>query len=297
MSFVASCMAIFFTSCYGQPLDEPAIKRFLDSDRHYDAVVVQVAKGDGLLALGRHFGAPVVAFSTLPPTTNTLALVGSPIFSSHMPSLYTVMSDDMWLAERLYNSLLQWMESRVWRMYDTQYGSDMMRRLIGGAKDWPQFADIATADTVLLFTYAHPMLALPQPLLPNVIDVTGIQIAAKRLQPDVQQFLDGATHGVVYISLGHDRPLNELDEVFRRTLCISFSRHSQMRMMVRTRGAHVFMSHQPEDLFFAEHFNQSSVLAHKNVRLFVTQGGVLSLSGKHGAVWSVALVFFGAFVV
>lgn len=264
------------------PVDKEGITRFLNSSRRdYDVIVVQVTKGDGLLALGSHFNAPVIPFSIMPPSTSTMALVGSPIFCSYMPHLYSELTDTIHLKDRVYNSYIHWLDSIAWIWRDINYENRFIEQVFPNSAKRAKYEEIHRYIP-MVFLHSHPILTGAHAAMSNIIDVTGIQVAMHRkpLQPEVQAFLDGATEGVVYISLGEDRYFDGLHAIFQKMLIDSFDKFPNVRLMIRSKAMVKVASHKPEDVYFAAHFNQSDVLAHKNVRLFVTQGGVLSISGE-----------------
>lgn len=66
-------------------LNQPRMKDFIESDRHFDVILLDIFLDEALLGLGHRFNAPLIGISTLGACKWTTDLVGSPSPMSYVP--------------------------------------------------------------------------------------------------------------------------------------------------------------------------------------------------------------------
>ncbi|XP_049859780.1 UDP-glycosyltransferase UGT5-like [Schistocerca gregaria] len=114
----------------------------------------------------------------------------------------------------------------------------------------------------------------PRPNLPNFVELTGPHI-----QPDTkplpQEWLDGATDGVIYFSLGTNVLSSTMPPEKRRAFLDAFS---QLPQRVLWKWETDDATDLPPNVKMSKWLPQQSVLAHTNVRIFITQGGLQSFN-------------------
>ncbi|XP_046991120.1 UDP-glycosyltransferase UGT5-like [Schistocerca americana] len=132
----------------------------------------------------------------------------------------------------------------------------------------------------------------PRPHLPNIIEITGIHVATeqKPLPKDIKQFLDGAEHGVIYFSLGTNVRSNAMSDWKRQAFIEAFR---ELPQRVLWKWENDSLPSRPENVMVSKWLPQQDVLAHPNVRLFITQGGLQSLNeATYHAVPLLVIPFF-----
>lgn len=100
------------------------------------------------------------------------------------------------------------------------------------------------------------------------------------LPEKIQKFLDEAKNGAIYFSLGSNVLVTKLPEHQIRAITNAFRDHPNVRILIKSDENIVISSHKESDVLIEPWFNQHSILAHPNVRVFVTHGGLLSTTGK-----------------
>ncbi|KDQ65273.1 UDP-glucuronosyltransferase 2B23, partial [Zootermopsis nevadensis] len=90
---------------------------------------------------------------------------------------------------------------------------------------------------------------------------------------DLQEFLDGAAKGAVYFSLGSNVRSETMSPEKRRVFLSAFADVPQ-RVLWKWEANDT--SDVPDNVKLAKWLPQQDVLAHPNVRLFITQGGLQS---------------------
>lgn len=134
-----------------------------------------------------------------------------------------------------------------------------------------------------------------RPLVPAFIEVGGIQVKPKSdpLDKDLQKFLDESSeNGAIFFSMGSNVKISSLDpkviEVFYNVL----SSLNQNVVWKWEDPANV--PGNSSNIFYRNWLPQDDILAHKNVKLFITHGGKGSIveSQYHG-VPMIGLPVFG----
>jgi glucuronosyltransferase len=126
------------------------------------------------------------------------------------------------------------------------------------------------ASAILL--NSHDSMSAPRPTVRGMVQVGGLHITKKPkpLPSDIQQFIDGATHGVIFFSLGTnlrsaDMPPEKL-EVFRKVFA-----SLKQRVVWKFEATAGFSS----NVMIKDWMPQSDILGHPKVKVFITHGGLL----------------------
>lgn len=133
----------------------------------------------------------------------------------------------------------------------------------------------------------------PRPYLPNVIEVGGLQVKPKPfpLPEKLKIFLDEAQHGAILFSLGSNVKSNYLSEDTIKMLLKVFSKVKQ-RVVMKWESDE--LEGKPENVYISKWLPQDDVLAHKNVKAFISHcgyGGVIE--AKFHGVPIIAVPIFG----
>lgn len=156
-----------------------------------------------------------------------------------------------------------------------------MEQLFPEAKNWPSLEEIRRNISLVLLN-THTTIGTPRPYAPNMIEVGGMQIRKEviPLSSKIQTFLDEAKNGAIYVSLGSNVLITKLSNHQFNAIVNSFESHPNIRILIKSDEHIIIPSHKESNVLVEPWFNQQSILAHKNIKLFVTHGGLLSITGK-----------------
>ncbi|KAL0869148.1 hypothetical protein ABMA27_007441 [Loxostege sticticalis] len=130
-------------------------------------------------------------------------------------------------------------------------------------------------DIDLLFVANNPVLLGNRPTVPAITYVDRLQIKpGLHLPQNLQTFLDSATKGVVYFSLGALQEPENLAPSILSTLADAFR---EVPYTVLWKIGNVTMINKSDNVFAQIWFPQQEILAHPNVKAFITSGGYRSL--------------------
>jgi len=127
----------------------------------------------------------------------------------------------------------------------------------------------------LILLGQHFSLSYPRPYMPNMIEVGGMQIShkPKPLPEDIKQFIEGSPNGVIYFSMGSNVKSKDLPQETRDILLKTFAK---LKQRVLWKFEDDEMPGKPANVLIKKWYPQPDILAHPNVKLFITHGGLLS---------------------
>jgi UDP:flavonoid glycosyltransferase YjiC (YdhE family) len=109
--------------------------------------------------------------------------------------------------------------------------------------------------------------------MPNVIDIGGVHVEpAKPLPDDIQEFLDSADDGAILFSMGSIIQAVQWPEEKREAFIRAFSK---LKQKVLWKYENDTLPNKPSNVMISKWIPQRDILAHPNVKLFITHGGLL----------------------
>lgn len=279
-------------------LQSEAVRQLLDPHqrrRRFDLIVHEVFLNEALLGFGAHFNAPTVAFSPLGTyklSNDMVAGMVSP--TGYVPHITLPLTDRMTFAQRTWNAVVTLGEQLYVDLFympaHAQLYAEHFPAAVAAGLTLSQLR--ANVSLVLLNTHASAF-GWPRPYMPAMIDVGGMHLDpdARRLllPPRVARFLDAAdANGAILFPMGSVQRDTEM--AIDRVLAI----RSAFERLVRERGLSVLWKWDDATptaddanvanalIMRSAWLPQQAVLAHRNVRAFITHGGLLSCME---AVW------------
>ncbi|KAJ8714007.1 hypothetical protein PYW08_007627 [Mythimna loreyi] len=141
-------------------------------------------------------------------------------------------------------------------------------------------------DIDLLFVASNPVLIGNRPSVPAVVYVDRMHIKpGLSLPQELLTLLDSSTKGAVYFSLGAIQEAEQLSTAVLQTLADAFG---ELPFTVLWKIANTTMIKKPDNVFTKPWFPQQQVLAHRNLKVFITHGGARSL--EEAVFYSVPIV-------
>jgi len=109
--------------------------------------------------------------------------------------------------------------------------------------------------------------------MPNTVEIAGIHVKpVKPLPADIQEFLDSATDGVILFSMGSFIQSKQWPVEMREALVKSFGK---LKQKVLWKYENETLPGNPGNIKIGSWIPQRDILAHPNVKLFITHGGLL----------------------
>ncbi|CAG9574283.1 unnamed protein product [Danaus chrysippus] len=275
-------------------LETPAVREALIK-QNFDAVVTEWFFSDSDAGYAAVQQAPWILLSGMLMQTHLENIIDS---VRSIPTIPTFMNDapiPMSFWQRLVNTgsyiLMTGANILDQSKMESNYVSDFSAISSARGVPLPPYKDALYNVSVLLVN-SHPSFAPARSLPPNVVDIGGYHIDENiaPLPKDLQDLLDSSSKGVVYFSMGSVLKSAQLPEKTKKGLIKLFSELPYTvlwKFEEKIEGL-------PKNVHVRPWMPQSSILAHPNVRVFITHGGLLStLESLYHGVPLIAIPVFG----
>nr|XP_014288185.1 UDP-glucuronosyltransferase 2B17-like [Halyomorpha halys] len=261
------------TSCRNMLLS-PTFKRFLNehssNKKPFDMIIHDATNCECFLGLVPYFGNPKLVLVTAYGESQALYVMGSQGHMIHSPFQVTAFSHPMSFVEKLQNMF--------YSLYNYYEYHKLVNSLDGYTKEvfgqsTPHVLEIAKSAAVALVN-AHPILDGAKYYSPAIIHVPGFHIdEPKKLDVETQEFLDGAKHGAIYFSLDTNLKSSLMSED-KINVFLNVFKNLKQRVLWKFEAPSI--KNLPENVKISKWFSQNDVLAHPNMKLFITHCGLLS---------------------
>ncbi len=161
------------------------VQKLLHSNQTFDLIITEIFGGDAMFGFALKYGAPVVSFCAEPLYPWAAYRVGNPFnpsYMSHPQTNLPLQSHNLSFYHRLYNTLMYLYSSSLYYYYSYTVDDPVIRKHI--APDLPPLVEVVK-NTSLVLTFSHFSLNEPVPLVPNVIEIAGVQIKDSKPVPQV----------------------------------------------------------------------------------------------------------------
>ncbi|KAJ4448257.1 hypothetical protein ANN_10271 [Periplaneta americana] len=260
-------------------------------NRKFDLIITELFNVDCFLGLVHGFNTPFIYFSSslLLPWANER--IGNPDNPSYIPNLFLPYSDRMNFVERLGNTFhtlfITWILYPIFFIRPGQFTAEKHLQV-----SLPPLDDIAKRASLILVN-GHFPINKPRPLVPAVIEVGGIHInkPPKNLPKDLDDFLSGAEHGVIYFSMGSMIRAETLPADKRDAFLQAFA---ELPQRVLWKWENDSLPGRPHNVKIAKWLPQFDVLNHPKIRVFLAHGGLLgTIEAVHVGVPIVGIPMYG----
>ncbi|CAG5010947.1 unnamed protein product [Parnassius apollo] len=282
-----------------QALRHPAVQTLLnDTSKSFDVIVAEWLYSGLLAPLAAVYGCPLVWYASSDVSWQSLRMVheaSSPAYSVDPQSLRLPILP-FTTGEKVHQLMLQ-VYLNAWIYYFTNYVElPAYREIYAGplqlrGKTLPEYESLVYNASFLLIN-SHPPLGQNIPLPRNAKYVGGhhISLTRKPLPKDLQKLLDESKKGVIYFSLGSIIQGKDLPENMKRELIEYFGQLEQTVLWKIEEQ----LADLPQNIHILDWAPQDSILEHPNTVLFITHGGLMSVTeATHHGVPIIGIPMFG----
>lgn len=144
------------------------------------------------------------------------------------------------------------------------------------------YADDLDKKAVLMLVNSHPAVDYPESLPQNIIQVGGLQIKeTKSVASDINDFIMKGKKGAVLMALGTNMRSDEIGWEAISSILEAFRALPDYNFIWKFETAEM-LKDMPKNVMIKDWLSQNDILAHPNIKLFITHGGLLS---THEANW------------
>ncbi|XP_055915056.1 UDP-glycosyltransferase UGT5-like [Eupeodes corollae] len=249
-------------------------------DFKFDLVIHDYSNGPVLLGFLHKFNyPPAIGVSAFHNPPITLDFMSNHYFPAYIPFHGTTFKTEMTFWERLENTLLIAYDMGYRRLVINPKIDTLVRKYF--PKDMPYLDDIGRRTAIALVN-SHPATNYVEPLPPNVIEVGGMQILdPKPLPKDLDEYMNKSTNGAVFFSFGTNMKSQDFTDEQVRTILNAMAELSQYNFMWKF-DVKYLKEKIPKNVMVRSFYPQRDILAHPNLKAFVTHCGGLS---SQEAIW------------
>ncbi|CAD6186499.1 unnamed protein product [Caenorhabditis auriculariae] len=205
-------------------------------------------------------------------------LVGEPLMPSCLPSLFSEVSDEMTLLERLLNLRTLWWSHSI--NEELMANETLIYRHFLG-EDVPTGTELLPQAT-FLFTNSNPYLDFPRPTLHKTIQIGGITLDMARIRSEkVSQELDNLLNlrkKSVLVSFGSMIASSEMPLKSKSNLLSIFKSMPEVTFIWKYEDEDTKWAGNVENVHFMAWVPQTALLADPRLSAFVSHGGLGSIT-------------------
>ncbi|KAJ3641651.1 hypothetical protein Zmor_028141 [Zophobas morio] len=252
-------------------LNSPSFKKLLgDHNRTFDLILVELMH-PVMYALSGKFKAPVIGIMSMNIFNTQYDAVGN----VNHPVLYPDFVINLPAGNMTMWEKVQSLAFFVWNIYYYQNvvlpTADKLAKKYFG--DVAYISEYENSVSMFLLNRHHQVQSL-RPNVPAVVEILPLEYhSPKPLPNDLQKILDDAKTGVVYFSLGTNVRMSRLDPQIRNNILQALAELPYQVLL----KCDVGLPKLPTNVVIRNWFPQKDLLAHSNVKVFVTHGGLHSL--------------------
>ncbi|XP_026461576.1 UDP-glucuronosyltransferase 1-6-like [Ctenocephalides felis] len=270
-------------------LKSDQLKSIFDQSEKYDVIFTETFTSDCTLGIAYQFKAPVIGLSSSYAMPWVMGRFANPEITSYVPMMFTGNSHQMTFWQRVKNFVASVLFKTLYRFRVDWPTDKLLRERFG--QDMPSVIDLKK-NTSLLMINTHYALSGVRPNVPAIVEIGGIHVKKpKKLSKDLDDFISGAEHGVVYVSWGSMIRASTLPDEKRKALLKAFGK---LKQRVLWKWENETLPEKTDNLMIRNWMPQNDILAHPNVRLFMSHSGLLGTTeAAHHGVPMIATPIYG----
>ncbi|CAG9834237.1 unnamed protein product [Diabrotica balteata] len=269
-------------------LSHSKMQALIKSNEKFDIVITTQFALESVKALAPHFDAHLVLFNNHAANSWMNHFVGNPTLPSLNPQLVLGYPELMSFQQRLINTLVSALMYINHNLLQYPEQNELVHKYISKDIDLPA----VQYNVSLVLSNSHSSLNKPASSVPCMKEIAGFHVKPpKPLPVDLKKYLDEAKHGVIYFSMGSNLKSAEMTQETKDALMKAFSKRKES---VLWKFEDDSLPGKPKNVRIEKWLPQSDLLAHPNIKLFITHGGFLStIESLYHAVPVVAIPIFG----
>ncbi|XP_038210045.1 UDP-glycosyltransferase UGT5-like [Zerene cesonia] len=257
-----------------EALQTPAVQELLSSDAKFDLVISEQFFQEAFYGLAYKYNAPLALVTTFGNCMRHNFVTRNPLQLATVPSELLDVQEPTSFSGRLKNFYFTVYELFWWKFWYLEKQEHLMKKYIPGLREpIPSLYEIQK-NTSLMLVNSHFSVDSPMPYLPNIVEIGGVHITKSNssLPKDLQKYLDDADDGFVYVNFGSNVRSIELPEEKKQAFLKVFKR---LKRTVVWKWEDDNLDQKPDNVIVRKWLPQKEILAHPNIRVFVSHGGLI----------------------
>jgi len=254
-------------------LSNETLKKELEDEKFNLAIVDLIYNECGLALASQGLKLPTMAYWAFSFAGGEAEFTTMATPPSHIPNFMSLVTDTMTFTERMWNTAVEFFFARPFMMYHFWVTDSVIPQYYPDSpKSSFLISDLNGAMINTNFILDYPRLQ-PQ----TFINVGGMQISEKpkELPKDLKDFLDSSSeHGVILFTMGFIFQPNAVPSSRIQAMFDAFAQLPQKVIMKLDDISNKPELKVPKNVLLKPFLPQQDILAHKNLRLFITHCGM-----------------------
>ncbi|KAH8278403.1 hypothetical protein KR018_002699, partial [Drosophila ironensis] len=244
-----------------------------NKDEHFDMIILEAIHLDALYGLAEYYNASLMGVSCMRFNWKIDYLAGNSAPSIYEPISPLGYSTDGSILGRLHNFIYITEEQLLDRLIMIPSQLRIFKKHFGYSAE--KMKELRARFSIILVNN-HFSMGRVRANVPNIIEIGGIHLSEppEPCDAQLQQFLDEAQHGVIYFSLGLDVFVKFLPDNLQQIFVQTFAKLEQR---VVWKSEVTTMPNKTDNVYLILRSPQRAILDHPNMRLIITNGGLLSI--------------------
>ncbi|KAB0792025.1 hypothetical protein PPYR_13986 [Photinus pyralis] len=255
-------------------LAHPSIQALIKSKNESFDLVITESTRPAYFAFAQKFNCPSIGINTLDASPSIYSALGNPTHPLLYPDYWISYVNDLSLFQRIFSVVHYAFIMVCEKMLLMPMYQEITNRHFGS--EYPPLEQLI-ANMSLLLVNSESVFRTIRPRTPNIIPIGGnlIRLPAKPLPKDLKEALDNAKNGFIYFSLGSNVKSNFLDDRVRDDIMGAFR---ELPYLVVWKLDTDSLPNNPKNVLLYPWVPQLAVLNHPNLKLFITHGGLQSMT-------------------
>ncbi|KAJ8711851.1 hypothetical protein PYW08_008805 [Mythimna loreyi] len=267
-----------------------------DPKEQFDAVIVEWLFSDIGAGFASVFECPLIWSSSVDPHWHILQLIDEPtnpaytvdFMSTYFPPLsFSQRVNELWNQLKVQFFKYVWLDGVEEKLYTSLFAPIFDKR----GRKLPTYNEVRyNASLVLSNSYVTTSGGASLPQSHKFIGGYHIDDTVVTLPENLKKLMDGAKDGVIYFSMGSNLRSKDLPDEVKISLLKMFG---SLKQTVLWKFEEV-LPDLPKNVHILEWAPQQAILAHPNLAVFITHGGLLSTTESiHFGVPIIGIPVFG----
>uniref|UniRef100_A0A182NTM0 Uncharacterized protein n=1 Tax=Anopheles dirus TaxID=7168 RepID=A0A182NTM0_9DIPT len=232
------------------------------------------------IIMHRFKNVPYIPSTPYNAPSTAAAVLGAYAYSGLVPNHVFDTPQTMSFVQRVQNLYYDLYEMILHEVYLHPAADRIIRQVYPDAPPSNSFY----RNVRLSFINVNPIIQYKEPMMPNMIPVGGLQIQPpKPLPEDLRRVVEAAKNGFILFSLGSNARSDSLGPDRVRNILLAMERLPRYQFLWKFESDESKLPMAvPKNVYIRAWMPQNDLLAHPNIKLFITHSGLLS---TQEAIW------------
>ncbi|XP_073944168.1 UDP-glycosyltransferase UGT5-like [Choristoneura fumiferana] len=255
-------------------LESKMVQDFLKKDNTFDLVISENFFQEALYLLAYKYDTPLVLVTTFGNCMRNNIVMRNSLQLATVISEFIVINDPSSFMGRFRNFYFAVYEYFWWRFWYLEKQMALAKKYIPNLPEPIPSLEEMQRNASLFLMNGHFSFDTPAAYLPNLIEVGGLHLNHKfdKLPEDLYNILNKSKNGVVYMSFGSNVHSSELPLDKKNAFLNVFKK---LKYTVLWKWEEENLDGKPDNLIIRKWLPQKEILAHPNVKVFISHGGLI----------------------